>query len=64
MKISDLIARLEKVKAESGDLELEVVHVSDDNCPISTYTKNALYITKSTGEDFGLKFEEETLVLW
>lgn len=62
MKISDLIARLEKVKAESGDLE--VVHVSDDNCPFSTYTKNALYITKSTGEDFGLKFDEETLVLW
>ena len=59
MKISDLIARLEKIKAESGDLE--VVHVSDDNYQFS---KNALYITKSTGEDFGLKFEEETLVLW
>ena len=62
MKISDLIARLEKVKAESGDLE--VVHVSGDASEYCTYTKNALYITKSTGEDFGLKFEKETLVLW
>lgn len=65
MLISEMIKMLESMKEEFGDLEVIKVNTSYDNYGYATYESDEVPgIVASTGEDFGIKLDKQTLVVY
>lgn len=64
MKLSEFIAKLQAQLEESGDLDIIKVNTEYENGYAIYRSDNAPDCISSTGEDFGIKLDKETFIIW
>ena len=64
MKLSEFIAKLQAQLEESGDLDVIKVNTEYENGYAIYQSDNAPDCISSTGEDFGIKLDKETFIIW
>lgn len=66
MKLSEFIAKLQAQLEESGDLDIIKVNTEYDEYgyAIIYSSDGAPDCISSTGEDFGIKLDKETFIIW